>query len=215
MSDSVKKFSPNLVSKGVTAAVDQATASNSLTAYFKGLKDNAKVDLANLKEYQGEFDRVSIAYLDIKLNVDDIDIDAKRKAKVVTKWLADAGDLAGKAESPFMRRAGKNKGKPFTKRDLESSIRGFTREWMGQYERYLKGTKRDSGKRTEKPTFVKHIEAAWPLRAALQKIETPTTAEVASIKLWDAVIDHAVASCPEALKLRNTKLANALKASSK
>ena len=216
MTDPVKKFSPSLVSKGVTAAVDQLTANNSLTAYFKGLK-RAKVDLANLKDYKEEFNRVSIAYLDIQLNTDFgvEEIDAKRKAKVVTKWLANAGDLAGKAESPFLKREGPNKGKPYTKRDLQSSVRGFTNEWMGQYERYLKGTKRDSGKRTEKPVFVKHIEAIWPLRAALQKLDAPTTAEVESIKLLTAAIDHAVASCPEALKVRNTKLANALKASSK
>jgi len=215
MSDSVKAFSPALVGKGVTAALDRLAANVSLAAYFKHLKATHKVDLANIKQYQGEFDRVSIAYLDVKLNADDIDEDAKRKAKVVTKWLASASDLKGNAESPFLKREGKNKGKPYTKRDLESSVRGFTREWMGQYERFLTGTKRDKGERTEKPVFVKHIEAAWPQRAALQKLETPTTAEVKAINLWTALIDHAVASCPEALKLRNTKLANALKASSK
>jgi len=215
MSDSVKAFSPALVSKGVTAALDRLIANKSLAAYFKHLKTTHKVDLANIKQYQGEFDRVSIAYLDVKLNADDIDDDAKRKAKVVTKWLASASDLKGNAESPFLKREGKNKGKPYTKRDLESSVRGFTREWMGQYERFLTGTKRDKGERKEKPVFVRDIEAAWPRRAALQKIESPTTAEYEQIKLWTALIDHAVASCPEALKLRNTKLANALKASSK
>jgi len=217
MSDSVKAFSPALVGKGVTAALDRLVANKSLAAYFKHLKATHKVDLANLNSYKDEFDRVSIAYLDIKLNTDfgDEEIDAKRKAKVVTKWLANAGDLKGNAESPFLKREGKNKGKPYTKRDLESSVRGFTREWMGQYERFLTGTKRDKGERKEKPVFVKHIEAIWPLRVALQKLETPTTAEVKAINLLTAAIDHAVASCPDALKVRNTKLANALKASSK
>lgn len=204
----VKSFSASLVTKGVQAITNAVTASESQLVFFMGLK-RVGVDTANVKDYKDQFGRVVMAYLDTKYKV-------KGKVKVtVAKWLADNAQLKGASISPFLKGKGKQAGKPYTKRELESLIRGMANFWADNYTKYLNGTKRGGETNTQKPTFVKDIEAAWPRMAALQKLETPTSAEVAAIKLWKAVVDHAIASCPEALKIHNKKLANALKASKK
>jgi len=200
----VKAFSPALIAKGVQAITATITANQSQAEFFTGLK-KAGVDMANVRKYKDQFGRVVMAYLDTKY----------QGAVKVEKWLESNADLKGTAETPFLKGKGKQAGKPYSKRDLESMIRGMVNFWMDTYVSFLKGTKKGSDSPAAKPTFVKDVEAAWPRMAALQRMESPTSNEVAAIKLWKAVIDHAIASCPEALKVHNKKLANALKASKK
>ena len=176
----IKLFSASLISLGVSAIGKQIDAELTLADFHKRLKRHG-VDRANIKEYRYEFDRVAIAYLD-------------EKHKGLKAWLDGAKDSKGTVESPFLNQ----KGKPYTKREIEALVRALRKKRVESFEKSLNGADKTTTERTKRTIFTQDVRALHPRMVAFQKLETPTQYEMDHLRLIKGVIEHAVAHDPQA-----------------
>ena len=176
----VKPFSANLVSLGVKAITTEIDAQLTIAEFHKRLKRHG-VNAANIKEYKPEFGRIALAYQE-----------SKHPGFIL--WLEEAKDMKDAVESPF-----KNKnGKPYTKRECNSLVRGLTGRRMEQYEKHLNGESKTKTERTKRTIFTQDVRALHPRLVAFQRLESPTQYELEHLKLIRGVIEHAIAHDPQA-----------------
>jgi hypothetical protein len=175
----IKLFCPKTIGLGIAFNKAFIAAGTSRSVFFTAIKTTEKVTLKNLPSFKVAFQS---AYL-------------QTLSEEVQKVLENK-EMTGKAPVKTLTRMGKRT----DKRGWIATVRMGAKEWMDNYELFLRGAGATvtKGKRAERTEFAKDVVYVYPRMAAYQKLDAPTTRQLEHRKLLQAVIDSAVSSCPQA-----------------
>lgn len=195
----VRRFTPSLIALGVAKLTTAADAARAQRAFHDALK-RKKVDAANIKHYRPDLLQIAFATMDTNHPAQD--------GQTMQQWLAseDVKTRQGSFKSPFPKR--NRKGEPtkscFTKNDIQVLSRGYVSRLKNDYLAEIKPAA-DRANNAESNHYKNAVTAVYKPLEQIRKLAFPTEPQLDLIKLYNQVIELAIATDKDAAELHTKK----------
>ena len=195
----VKRFSPALIQLGVDKLTTAADAAKAQKLFHDALK-RKKVDAANIKNYRPDLLQIAFATMDKN--------HPKQNGMTMQQWLAteDVKTRQGSFKSPFPKRD--RKGKPLKSFYTKDAILGLSRAYVMRLKKdYLKDINpaTERANNAESNHYKNAVSAVYKPLEQIRKLAFPTEPQLDLIKLYNQVIELAIATDKDAAELHTKK----------